>query len=74
MSGRSSCYAAYEDLVIEKTRSVSRRPRYARLRFPSSIAYRWEANRWDEVRNADGVTGYVGERVAPELHRLADLG
>ena len=68
------CYATYEDLVIEKIKKRVPDAEVRRLRFPGSIAYRWEPNSWENVRNAGGVTGYVGEPGTPELHRLLDLG
>jgi transcription antitermination factor NusG len=68
------CYAAYEELVIDK---IKRRVPAAEVRrierFPGYLAWRWDPAVWEDVRNAGGVTGYVGAPGAPTLHRLDDI-
>lgn len=68
------CYATYEDLVIDKINKRVPEAEVRRLTVPGCIAYRWDSSRWDDVRNAGGITGYVGDPGAPELHRSSDLG
>jgi transcription antitermination factor NusG len=68
------CYATYEDLVIEKIKQRVPDAEVRRLGFPGCIAYRWDPDRWDDVRNAGGVTGFVGEPGKPKLHRSLELG
>jgi transcription antitermination factor NusG len=67
------CYATYEDLVLG--RIVKRVPQaeVKRLPFPGFLAWRWDPAVWHEVRNAGGVTGYVGSPGEPALHRMSDL-
>jgi transcription antitermination factor NusG len=59
------CYATYEDLVIEKIEKRVPEAEVRRLRFPGCIACRWDPAAWDDVRNAGGVTGYVGSPGGP---------
>lgn len=67
------CYATYEDAVIQKIVKRAPRAEVKRMQSPGFLAWRWDAESWDDVRNAGGITGYVGSPKKPVLHRLADL-
>jgi transcription antitermination factor NusG len=65
------CYAGYEGDVMARIRrgvpdADLRRLRRDGVEVPGCLLWRWEESSWDAVRNAGGVTGFVGTRGEPE--------
>jgi transcription antitermination factor NusG len=72
------CYAGYEsDVIARITRAVPtadvRRLRRDSLDVPGYLVWRWDTLSWDAVRNAGGVTGFVGSKDRPDRFGLADI-
>ncbi len=72
------CYAGFESAVMQRIlRSAPgadvRRLRRDGVALSGFLLWRWDGSSWDSVRNAGGVTGFVGDAAAPTLYPLSQL-